>query len=725
MVSRKLLSLFLTMTLCAPLLLFTAVSGKALSHDLYVAPDGNDAASGSKQGPLATLKGAKEKAKEHSGSVTVWFREGTYTIDETIRFTGEDKSDVTYKAYPGETVVFTAGRAYTGFEECTVNGVRAFCKNVGTDADFNVLMNGETTLERPRYPESGYFYVRSTSESDDLTPEEPTEVLRSYRAMTVDPADVPALKNAGDVVIRILHYWKDEMLTIRSYDAANGYMTFSRPSSMKVAAGDRYFLENVFEALDQPGEWYLDRPTGTLYYVPFPGETAESLTLWGAETETMIAVNGADGISFENIIFRGNGFSIPCGNTERDISSQAAYDATPCVSYENAADFAIRNCEFRDIAACAVFFGKGVRNATVDSSYFENLGAQAVYVRGVNKTLDDPDVTKDIHITNNCVSGYGKVFYNAVGVLVIHANAVEVSHNEIHDGYYTAISVGWVWGYGYNITYDNKICDNLIYNIGQGWLSDMGGIYTLGVQPGTVISGNVIHNVAADPGKGGYGGWGIYLDEGSSQILVEKNLVFACGSDGYHLHYGDGNTIRNNIFALNGESQIRTQTRHERQQTADFSRNILLTDQKVCAFSYLLETDAYTEDGNIFWDLTNGDEIYVSEKGSSKNVMSLRTAERKGYIHNALVADPMFKDAASFDFSIDADSPVLSAGFESWDYTNAGTLTGTTIGLSHAGGQTAYNAEASAQSYTAVSSPWIFLRDFLLKIIAFFKKLFQ
>ena len=126
-------------------------------------------------------------------------------------------------------------------------------------------------------------------------------------------------------------------------------------------------------------------------------------------------------------------------------------------------------------------------------------------------------------------------------------------NNEIHDGYYTGISVGWVWGYAYHATKNITIHRNLIYNIGQGWLSDMGGIYMLGKQPGTSLTENVIHNVAADPGEGGYGGWGIYLDEGSSYMAVEKNLVYACGNQSFNVHYGEGNVIRNNIAALSAE----------------------------------------------------------------------------------------------------------------------------------------------------------------------------
>ena len=703
---KKLLAVVLTAILLMPCAALLGVNA-AGANEIYVAPDGSDAGDGSISSPFATLDAAKNAAKSMSGDVVVYLRGGSYTLDETLNFTTDDKANVTFKGYDGEKAVLTSGTPYTGFEECTVNGVKALRKDVGKGADFNALFNEETTLPRTRYPDSGYFYVKKVNDKDIVNPEVTENVHRGYGAMYVEKGDVKDFKNINDVMVRILHYWKDEMVTVKSYDSGSGYMQFSRGTSMQVQPDDRYFLENVFEALDEPGEWYLDKPAGVLYYVPFAGEDAKTLTLWGSETETMVSVNGVDGICFENIVFRGNGFNVPHNNEGRD-SSQAAYDASQCVVYHNANDFHIKNCEFRDIAGGAVYLGRAVKNAVVDSNVFENLGAQAVFVEGYNIPLDDERVTKNIDITNNLVSGYGKIFYNAVGILVIHANTVNVSHNEIHDGYYTAISVGWVWGYSYTVTSNNRVCDNLIYNIGQGWLSDMGGIYMLGNQPGTVLSGNVIHNVAADPGQGGYGGWGIYLDEGSSYMLVEKNLVYACGNDSYHLHYGSYNTVTNNIFALSGESQIRVVSAPKRctppdggKETANFTKNIILTDDKVRAFSYMTDTECFSENGNIFWDLTNGAEIYASVGSDAKDSLPLEKAEKKGYINDPVVVDPMFKDAANFDFELDENSPVFKAGFEAFDYSNAGTLDGTTVGLSFEGGSTPYNAESSLQNTTS------------------------
>ncbi|MCQ2472469.1 MAG: right-handed parallel beta-helix repeat-containing protein [Clostridia bacterium] len=724
---------FLSILLAVVFIMSTATIafGADSSSEIYVSPDGNDSADGSFTSPLATLEGAKELAKTKDGSVTVYFREGVYTFTDTVNFTRGDKANVTYKSYNNEKVVFTAGTPYTGFEECTVNGVKAFKKNVGKDASISTLFNSEKTLKKTRYPETGYLYPQGVDGKNLLVPDWSGEIstFTSYVAMYVNKDEMPEMKNPNDIVVRILHWWKDEILPVKGYDSSTGLLEFTRRTNMRINKNDRFFLENVFAALNEPEEWYFDKSEGVLYYVPNEGESAENLTLWGGSLETLVKVSGVDSISFEGIVFRGNGYTLRAGG---DMSSQAAYDAKPCLFYEDTHNFTVKNCEFKDLASCAVFMGSVVTDAKIENCIFSNIGAQAVYIRGENVPVESERVTKNITVTNNLISGYGKVFFNAVAVLVIHANSVDITHNEIHDGYYTAISVGWVWGYDYTVTYNNKICDNLIYNIGQGWLSDMGGIYTLGNQPNTVISGNVIHNVAADPDEGGYGGWGVYLDEGSSYILVENNLAYACGSDSYHLHYGSYNTVRNNIFALSGESQVRVVSSFKRsvandggRKTADFINNIILTNGKARTFSCHDDKRAYADENNIFWDATYGDELYTSSGTDAKKSFSLETAVRKGFVNSPIVADPCFKDALNFDFQLSESSPAIEAGFKPWDYQNAGTLKGTTIGLDTEGGQTAYNAESKAVEITPSKEKMHFFVNIINKIWKFLIKLFK
>lgn len=200
----------------------------------------------------------------------------------------------------------------------------------------------------------------------------------------------------------------------------------------------------------------------------------------------------------------------------------------------------------------------------------------------------------------------------------------------------------------------------------------MGGIYTLGIQPETVISGNVIYNVGCDEGAYGYGGWGIYLDEGSSYMTVENNLVYDCSSQTFHQHYGKENIIRNNIFAFGGEGQFII-TRNEDHNSLTLTNNILVGDNTVM-YKNSVKKDWFVDDNNLYWDYKNGGNVYSgdSTKLFERNTLVIMTA--RGYYNNAVYENPLFKDAANRDFTLAENSPALKAGFVPFAY-DAGTIT--------------------------------------------------
>ena len=445
--------------------------------------------------------------------------------------------------------------------------------------------------------------------------------------------------------------------------------------------------------MNEPGEWYLNNETQTLYYVPEAGETAESCALRASSLERLLTVDGVSGLEFRNVRFTESDWNVPRvteggWRAEYDIDAlQAALDVPGAVSVTNARDVSFVNCEFLSLGADGLKLEAGVRGARVENCVFREIAGTAVFAGGANVQPEDPDAVGDVTIRNNLIAGYGRKFYCAIGVHLTYCDGAEISNNEIRDGYYTAVSCGWSWGYGYHLTRDIRICGNLIYNIGQGWLSDMGGIYMLGMQPGTVLSGNVIHNVAADPGEGGYGGWGIYLDEGSSRMLIEKNLVFCCASQAYNIHYGEGNVFRNNIGALCAEGQVSFGSRpDEAHATSFWYDNIFLTDGAP-VYVHMHGTDHFYENGNLLWDLNKGADLRFS--ASEEASLTLAQARAQGYLHNAAVADPGFADAAAFDFTLAEDSPAFALNFKAWDYACAGTLQGATLGFAEPGGQTA------------------------------------
>src|SRR4029079_3344744 len=173
--------------------------------------------------------------------------------------------------------------------------------------------------------------------------------------------------------------------------------------------------------------------------------------------------------------------------------------------------------------------------------------------------------------SDNSIRALGRVYSPAIGVLILQSANNRVVHNEISDLYYTAVSICWTWGYRASPCSNNIVEFNHMHHIGQDMLSDMGAVYTLGIQRGTVIRNNLIHDVSAFT----YGGWGLYPDEGSTDIVWENNVVYRCKSAGLHQHYGRDNIIRNNIFAFNREHQL-MRTREEAHLSFIFTNNIVL-----------------------------------------------------------------------------------------------------------------------------------------------------
>lgn len=664
-------------------------------YDLVVASNGEDNANGTPEAPLKTLKGAKEKLKTlntpENEIITVWFREGTYEIFDTITFDNSDKSNVLYRSYPNEKVEFTGSKEIKGnWKKTTINNVDAFVTDITVESDddyFHSLFKDGKRLSRPNYPKTDVFKVAKEPEDNEkILSDWSPEFFVFSPVIYAHTEDLIDFSNVSDIDIKIMHFWCEDLLPVNSIDKSTGKIITEKPTAMKTRVDDNYVLENVREALSLPGEWYLDRTEEKLYYIPEENDTLENTVVYAAMNESLITIDGTSNISFQGIDFINTDWNHIDGthtgypfDKSHELSKiikygvehpQAAFEvpATIFVTASNGINFT--DCKFENISYSAVKFDKASKDCKITSCEFNEIGGNAIFING---DFVVPASTQNIDITDCHISKYGRIFNNAIGILLTHAIDCDLTHNEIHDGWYTGISVGWNWGYTDNPTSNINISNNLIYNIGNGWLSDMGGIYTLGIQPDTVISGNVIYNVGCDEGQYGYGGWGIYLDEGSSEILVEKNLVYDCSSQTFHQHYGKDNMIRNNIFAFGGEGQFRI-TRREDHNSLYLYNNIFVGNDTPMYFE-TTGLDWFIDDNNLYWDYnTFGKTVFSGSSTSifnSENILGMRG---RSYYNNGIFADPLFKDAENRDFTLADNSPAFDAGFEPWEY-NAGTIT--------------------------------------------------
>jgi len=203
---------------------------------------------------------------------------------------------------------------------------------------------------------------------------------------------------------------------------------------------------------------------------------------------------------------------------------------------------------------------------------------------------------------------------------------------------------------------------NHMHDIGQGLLSDMGAVYTLGPQPGTVVRNNLIHDVSSFT----YGGWGLYTDEGSTGIVLENNIVYRCKSAGFHQHYGKENVVRNNIFAFNVEHQL-MRSREEAHLSFFFTNNIVLFNSGNLLGS-TWKNDQFVIDGNLYWDsrrTTNAPKPKFSDA-------ALDEWKARGHDTNSVFANPRFVNAAKGDFHFRPDSPAAGMGFKPIDLSSVG-----------------------------------------------------
>ncbi|WP_225216589.1 right-handed parallel beta-helix repeat-containing protein [Microbacterium pullorum] len=359
---------------------------------------------------------------------------------------------------------------------------------------------------------------------------------------------------------------------------------------------------------------------------------------------------------------------------------QAASTVPAALQFEFARGCAVIDGAVERVGGYGISLGPGSRGNIVSGTRFRDLGAGAV--RSGGSVDASSSAFNSANEVSDCdIAAGGRVYPNCVAVLFQHGAHNVIAHNRIRDFFYTGISVGWMWDYLDSPSQGNRIESNHIHDLGQGLLNDMGGVYLLGIAPGTVVRGNHIHDVTCR----NYGGWGIYLDEGSSFVVIEGNVVHDVSSHTYHHHYGREVTIRNNVWAYGGDGQISI-TRPEEHVSFTFERNIVVgarspgfmgTEGARDVVNYNIISDL-----NLFWDddpvagavrAANGVKSSVADGSVGFALTQPRDdAWAARHDRHSVTADPMFVDAPARDFRVAGDSPAHALGITPPDVRDAG-----------------------------------------------------
>ncbi|MCK9414154.1 MAG: right-handed parallel beta-helix repeat-containing protein [Prolixibacteraceae bacterium] len=662
------------------------IFGLSAKHWVYISPQGDDRNTGTKEQPLASLAGARDRVRQLrqqnilKDTVCVYVLPGAYFMKApltlSLQDTGTEGSPLIFTADSVTRPIFYGGLRLDKFEVVNASLWRVFIPEVARSG-FNfeqVYINGQRRF-RAQTPNHGEFYFVKRVEETILDNSGGGGVAsKAVQKITIDPSDTGLLDSLyengkDDALVVFYHSWNITKRQIQSVNPHNNafYVTGKGMQSWNpINNRSRYVVENYRGALDAPGEWFL-APDGYLYYIPCQSENIGNTNCMVPVTEKFVVIEGdsntgkrVENIRFENICFKLAGYQTPIGGNE---PAQAASTVEAAVMLDYAKHIEFRNIELANTGLYAIWFRRACSDNLVQHCHLHNLGAGGVKIGETLKSTDTTVITNHITVNNNIIQHGGYVFPTAVGVIIHHASDNIITHNDIADFRYSGVSVGWVWGYAFSPSKRNKIEFNHIHHLGWGELDDMGGVYTLGQSEGTTVSNNLIHHIYSFY----YGGFGLYNDEGSSYIVMGNNTVYRCGSDGYMHHYGKENIIRNNIFALNGKSQLRF-AKVENHKSFSFTRNIVYLDEGKLFYTARTINPwlkaIYDIDYNCYWDTST---LYPDFNG-----MSFSNWQVQGKDRHSVVADPMFVDPRNYDFHFKSQMTINKMGFIPFEYTKAG-----------------------------------------------------
>ncbi len=538
-------------------------AGDGTARVFHLSPSGSDQNDGSPDKPFQSLARAREILRQQppSGDVTFYLQGGIYRLAQPLVLSaadiGSSERRVRFRAWAGEQPVLSGGRlipnwrrqpdgkwmaplAEGEFRQLYVNGRRA------------VRARGHCPPGVERF--GGLDFC--DAEAGHLFPD---GGLAGWR----NPADIELgyFNSWSHMICRVAEIRSD--LTGRARVRMQQPWFFLASRKEGVQAKDPAYMENAYELLDEPGEWYHDRAARTIYYLPRPGEDMASAEVVAPFLETLLVLAGTPPNPVRNVEFQGITFADATwlrpnriGHpdvqanfifTEQQVFQRDGwlvnlhneYLKSPAnVVLQAAENCRFERCTFTRLGGAGLDLEHGSCHNLVHDCSFYDISGSAIQIGNVDTLSHHPAdprwLVSNNTVANNRIHHIGVEYEDSVGIFAGYTRGTVVAHNELDHLPYSGVSLGWGWGeqdagagaYSLPFRYQkptpaggHRIECNHIHQV-MLRRHDGGAIYTLGNQPGTVIRNNHLH----DNGPGGPGG--IYLDEGSGFIEITGNVVY-------------------------------------------------------------------------------------------------------------------------------------------------------------------------------------------------------
>jgi hypothetical protein len=607
---------------------------------VYVETTGSDSNSGAVQsstgndGPVKTLARAQVLARAKiaamvAGTATrapvhVVIGPGEYAFSSTMTFNTADSgtvaAPVSYEARQNGTVLISGGinlGSQTAPASATAVSFAVPTGMATASSGGQLFINGRrATLARQPNVGEAWFVQRAVPVSGETAT---TEGSEAFAPSPTNLAWINALSSTDKsrAILDVYQAWTDGRHRISTQAAPTGSVRIAPkalwPFLSLGGISQRYFVENVVAALDAGGEWIYDN--GNIRYIRQADEAGTSIRATLPVLDRLMLIQGDAAKPVQSLRFTGLTFGYTRYQTPDAgfTDHQAAYAIGAAIEVNKARDVAFDACTVYRTGNWGIWFRDGVRDSRITNSKLTDLGAGAIKL-GLNaQTAGDSNASGANQVLNTIVGDTGKVFAGAVAIWLGQTWDNVVRANTVYNTTYTAISVGWSWGYSAATSGRNLIKGNLVYNVGQRQTSDIAGIYTLGQSPNTVINNNIIRSVRGYNGYGA-GAWGIYSDEGTSGILIENNVILGSDNGAYHINYGKNNVIRSNVMAGGDAAEVRVSTL-ESSAGASLQGN-LIAPKVLQPFEKYAEAPSMTFSGNEVTPTLSGAGLVLSKCGT-------------------------------------------------------------------------------------------------------------